>query len=207
MRLWYLSHRRPAKAQAHVKYGSRRRVRQKKNKKKTNKKQIKHKQKQTSSLTGWLRMRVWRMNLRRTKRAIISWAGLNHPWVWTKSVCIFETLSQHCATVKMFCFNNKSVPHDCLLTFQAFKISYFPGFISTKTEITHLMFVASHVPSFGQKIKMDCPVIPSMHRATMYFHPCSLEHGNFFLDTFYFCWVYIGVKCMCGGLIMSHRTL
>ena len=29
MRLWYLSHRRPAKAQAHMKYGSRRRVRPK----------------------------------------------------------------------------------------------------------------------------------------------------------------------------------
>ena len=30
---------------------------------------------QTSSPTGWLRMRVWRMSLRRTKSAIISWAG------------------------------------------------------------------------------------------------------------------------------------
>ena len=30
---------------------------------------------QTSSPTGWLRMRVWRMSLRRTKSAVISWAG------------------------------------------------------------------------------------------------------------------------------------
>ena len=75
--LWYLSHRRPAKAQAslhiraaslepslfaHTKCGSRRRVRSKQ---------------QTSSPTGWLRMRVWRMSLRRTKSAIISWDGSN----------------------------------------------------------------------------------------------------------------------------------
>ena len=73
MRLWYLSHRRPAaKAQAslravssepslvaHMKYGSRRRVRPK------------------ISPTGWLHMRVWRMSLRRTKSAIISWADSN----------------------------------------------------------------------------------------------------------------------------------
>ena len=73
MRLWYLSYRRPAKAQAslcicavlpepslfaHMKYGRRRRVRPK----------IK-----TSSPTGWLCMRVWRMSLRRTKSTIISW--------------------------------------------------------------------------------------------------------------------------------------
>ena len=30
---------------------------------------------QTSSPTGWLHMRIWNMNLRRTKSAIISWAG------------------------------------------------------------------------------------------------------------------------------------
>ena len=75
MRLWDLSHRRPAQAQAslrihavspesslfaHMKYGSRRRVRPK----------IRH-----LAPTGWLRMRVWRMSLRRTKSTIISWAG------------------------------------------------------------------------------------------------------------------------------------
>ena len=71
MRLWYLSHRQPATAQAslrspepslfaHMKYGSRR----------------KPAKSQTSSLTGWLRMRVWRMSLRRTKSTIISWDGL-----------------------------------------------------------------------------------------------------------------------------------
>ena len=71
MRLWYLSHRRPAKVQAslrihavsqepslfaHMKYGTRRRVGPK----------------QTSSPTGWLRMCVWRMSVRRTKNAIIT---------------------------------------------------------------------------------------------------------------------------------------
>ena len=75
MKLWYLSHRRPAKAQAslriwavspqpslfaHMKYGSRWRVRAKN---------------QTSSPTGWLHMCVWRMSLQRTKSALISWAG------------------------------------------------------------------------------------------------------------------------------------
>ena len=70
MRLWYLSHRRPAKAQAslriravspepslflHMKYGSRRKTKN-----------------PTSSTTGWLRMRVWRMNLRRTESTIIN---------------------------------------------------------------------------------------------------------------------------------------
>ena len=84
MRLWYLSYRRPAKAHvslrvravspepslfAHMKYGIRRRVRP----------NIK-----TSSLTGWLCMRVWRMGLRRTKSAIISWDGWYYspklPW-------------------------------------------------------------------------------------------------------------------------------
>ena len=75
MRLWYLSLRRPAKAQAslrilalslehslfaHMKYGNRQRVRPK----------IRH-----LAPTGWLRMRIWRMSLRRTKSAIISWAG------------------------------------------------------------------------------------------------------------------------------------
>ena len=72
MRSWYLSHRLPAKAQAnlrisavlpehllfaHMKYGSRRRANQ------------------TSSPTGWLRMHVWRMSLRRMKSTIISWHG------------------------------------------------------------------------------------------------------------------------------------
>ena len=70
MRLWYLSHRQPAKAQvslcihavspepslfAHMKYGSRWRVPNKN---------------QTSRPTGWLHMRIWRMSLRRTKSAI-----------------------------------------------------------------------------------------------------------------------------------------
>ena len=72
MRLWYLSHRRPVKAQAslriravspepllfaQMKYGSRRRVQPK------------------SRHLAQLCMRNWRMNLRRTKSAIISWAG------------------------------------------------------------------------------------------------------------------------------------
>ena len=75
MRLSYLSHRRPAKAQAslriravspepslfaHMTYGCRRRVQPKS---------------RTASPTGWLCMCVWRMILRRTKSTIISWAG------------------------------------------------------------------------------------------------------------------------------------
>ena len=74
MRLWYLSHGRPAKAQAnlriravspepslfaHMKYGSRQRVRPKN---------------QTSSLTWWLHMRL-KMRLRMTKSTIILWYG------------------------------------------------------------------------------------------------------------------------------------
>ena len=75
MRLWYLSHRRSAKAQAslricvhspesslfaHMKYGSRRRVRPK----------IK-----TPITMSWLCMCIWIMSLRRMKSAIISWHG------------------------------------------------------------------------------------------------------------------------------------
>ena len=75
MRLWFLSHSWPAKAQAslrirtvapepslfaHMKYEIIRRVRPKN---------------QTSSPSGCRHMRVWRMSLRRTKTAIISWAG------------------------------------------------------------------------------------------------------------------------------------
>ena len=75
MRLWYLSHTWPVKAQAslricavspepllfaHMKYGSKRKGLTKN---------------QTSSPTGWLCMRVWRMSLRRTKSMIISWDG------------------------------------------------------------------------------------------------------------------------------------
>ena len=70
-RIWYLSQRRPANAQAsmrirtvspepslfaHIKYEIKRRVRPKI---------------ETSSLTGWLRMRVWRIILWRTKSTII----------------------------------------------------------------------------------------------------------------------------------------
>ena len=73
--VWYLSHRRPVKAQAslriravspepsllaHMKYGHRRSVLPK----------FRH-----LASTGWLHMRVWRMSLWRTKRAIISWHG------------------------------------------------------------------------------------------------------------------------------------
>ena len=77
MRLWCLSHRRPAKAQAslhicavslepsllaHIKCRRRRSF----------KGPTKN---ETSSPTVWLRMQVWRMSLRRTESAIISWNG------------------------------------------------------------------------------------------------------------------------------------
>ena len=75
MILWYLSHRRPAKAQAslriravspelllfeHMNYGNGRRVRPKN---------------QTSSLIGWLCVCIWKMSLWRTGSTIISWHG------------------------------------------------------------------------------------------------------------------------------------
>ena len=83
MRVWYLSLRRTAKAQtrlrihvispepllfAHMNYGSRRWMTKN----------------QTSSPTGWLRMRIWRMNLRRTKSAKISWLGSYIVWTAMK---------------------------------------------------------------------------------------------------------------------------
>ena len=70
--LWYLSHRRPAKAQASLRN---RAVspepslfaRMKKTKGPT--------KNQTASPTGWLRMHVWRMSLQRRKSTVISWHG------------------------------------------------------------------------------------------------------------------------------------
>ena len=50
-----------------MKYGSRRRVRSKY---------------QSPSATGWLRMRVWRLSLWRTKSDIISWAGSFCHWIF-----------------------------------------------------------------------------------------------------------------------------
>ena len=102
MRLWYLSHRRPAKAQAslriravspepslfaHMKYGSRWRVIQ------------------TSSPTGWLRMHVWRMSLRKTKRAIITWAGSNVLFYRVKMILLQSQrwLGTAYVTVKSVC--------------------------------------------------------------------------------------------------------
>ena len=104
MRIWYLSHRRTSKAQAslrfravspgpslfaHTRCGSRRRVRPK----------TRH-----LAPTGWLRMRVWKMSLRRTKSTIISWAGSNY----IKSSCkIMARLrlmphsdSEYCMTIE-----------------------------------------------------------------------------------------------------------
>ena len=69
MRLWYLSHRRPAKAQASLARAVA--VRTHEFWKET-KGPTKH---QTSSPTGRLRMRIWRMNLRKTESTIISWYG------------------------------------------------------------------------------------------------------------------------------------
>ena len=79
MRLWYLSHRRTAKAQArlvspepsliaHIKSGSRRRVWPKN---------------QMRSPSGLLRMRFWRLSLRRTIIAIISWVGSFNVILWS----------------------------------------------------------------------------------------------------------------------------
>ena len=93
MRLWYLSHRRPAKAQAslhiravssepslfaNLKYGTRQMVLPKK---------------QTSSPTLWLRMRVWRLKLHGKKSTIISWHQAHLLSVWVvrdKNLCIIH---------------------------------------------------------------------------------------------------------------------
>ena len=61
MRFWYLSHRWPAKAQAAFAVRTHEVWKQTKGPTKN----------QTSSLTGWLSMRVWRMSLRKTESAII----------------------------------------------------------------------------------------------------------------------------------------
>ena len=91
-RLWYLSHRRPAKAQAslriravssepslfaHMKYGSRRRIRP----------NIRH----LAPLDGcaWV---FWRMSLRRMKSAIISWDGSFHvSWLHRMDYFLWKT--------------------------------------------------------------------------------------------------------------------
>ena len=74
MRLWYCIRTVSSEPSlfAHMKYRSRRRVRPKN---------------RTSSPTGWLRMRVWRMSLLGTKGTIISWDSsivvvwaLGNPW-------------------------------------------------------------------------------------------------------------------------------
>ena len=112
MRLWHLSHRRPAEAHArlrirafspepslfaHMKYGSRRRVRP----------NIRH-----LAPTGWLRMRVWRMSLPRTKSAIISWAGSIIPradiYDWVPFSCCPYTL--YMKGVDLWTFGRTSVP-------------------------------------------------------------------------------------------------
>ena len=72
MRLWYLSHRQTAKAQASLRIYAvspqpslfAHKVL------KYTKTQTKN---QTSCPIGWLRMSIWRMSLRRTKSTIISW--------------------------------------------------------------------------------------------------------------------------------------
>ena len=69
MRLWYLSHRWPAKAQAslHIRALARAFPVHKHQVWKKTKDQTKN---QISSSTGWLRMHVWRTSLRRMKSAI-----------------------------------------------------------------------------------------------------------------------------------------
>ena len=114
MTLWYLSHRWPAKAQAslriravspepslfaHMKYGCRWRV-QTKN--------------QTFSPTGWLRMRVWRMSLRRMKSTIISWHSSFA--VYTQNTCILsyrklQTKSHSSGLIQWLCTWDHTKPN------------------------------------------------------------------------------------------------
>ena len=72
MWFWYLSHKRPAKAQASL------RIRAVTPEPSLFAYMTKGPTKnQTSSPTGWLCMGVWRMSLRRTESTIISWDGPN----------------------------------------------------------------------------------------------------------------------------------
>ena len=48
-------------------------------------------QNQTSSPIGWLRMRVWRMSLRRTKSTIISWDGSYEEINKVNKICSYQT--------------------------------------------------------------------------------------------------------------------
>ena len=95
MRLQYFSHRRPAKAQAslristvspepslfaHMQNGCRQTIWPK----------IRH-----LPPTGWLRMRVWRMSLRRTNSTIISWNKMAHFDYYQKRKAIVTCLCFH----------------------------------------------------------------------------------------------------------------
>ena len=55
-------------------------------------------QNQTSSPTWWLRMRVWRMSLRRMKSTIISWDGSNT--VSKQPTILFQILRCYCGQRK-----------------------------------------------------------------------------------------------------------
>ena len=51
---------------------------------------------QTSSPTRWLHLRIWRMSLRRTKSAIISWAGSNSVLFNVYNISVIGVFSSLC---------------------------------------------------------------------------------------------------------------
>ena len=57
--------------------------------------------KQTSSPTVWLRMHIWKMNLRRTKSAKISWIGSND----IQFTRIEESITVHLVLMCTWCFH------------------------------------------------------------------------------------------------------
>ena len=79
---------------------------------------------QTSSPTGWLRMRDWRISLRRTKSTIISWDGSNALlWCFFISVNIKKIQTTEKIAVIILNLNNMIwaytfCPHLSVLTFR-----------------------------------------------------------------------------------------
>ena len=174
MRLWYLSHRRPAKVQtslricavspkpslfAHLKYGSRQRVRPKN---------------QTSSPTGWLRMCVWRFSLRRAKSAIISWAILYS--LICSSHCILKDKSSARSTFmpwssKSFTAKTNFISKCHLQPFNLIELKFHNSHMNN----ADATWVFRHVPSINSACKI------SVNRQfTLHILLCWNEMANFF---------------------------
>ena len=66
---------------------------------------------QIYSPTGWLRMHIWRMSLRRTKSAIISWAGSFNYLIEKNQY--YEQEPRIAELAKLVCFKNNLMPPCC----------------------------------------------------------------------------------------------